>query len=86
MNQCLICLEDLDEELGDIIFIECGCNIRYHKVCLLKWLRFAKKCPICKKNVIFFGSYESNSSYPTLLYTCLIYGSLTIYMIYAHFL
>lgn len=34
----------LDEELGDIIFIECGCNIRYHKVCLLKWLRFAKKC------------------------------------------
>ena len=87
MRQCLICLDDLDEELGNLLQIDCGCKIKYHKECLLKWLRYKKKCPICKQDVLLSNGciiidFRNNTSYPTLFYTCIVYGLITIFYTY----
>lgn len=52
-NVCIICLEILD---NDIIDACNNCNIKCHKICLLKWYKSNRKqiCPICLKTKKFY--------------------------------
>ena len=45
---CSICLEAF-QPMDPIMELKCGCQIIYHRTCLLPWLQKKKKCPICRR-------------------------------------
>lgn len=84
MRQCLICMEDLDEEIGYLLQISCGCMVKYHKECLLKWISYKNCCPICKK-VITIENYSCKNimgefRFPFCFYVSIAYCLITFYM------
>ena len=61
-NECMICLQPVDENEFITILIQCECKGYYHDKCLSKW--FIEKnniiCPVCSK--IFPGEYENKQN------------------------
>lgn len=53
MESCVICFEEKDlGYLTDFFYSDCECKKYYHKKCLIEWMEFDKRCPICKKEII----------------------------------
>ena len=46
MDECPVCLECLDEELGYVT--EC-CKQKFHEECFIKCIEFNGKCPTCRR-------------------------------------
>ena len=46
---CSICLNEITNNIAKC---NCGCDIIYHKSCLLKWVNVKSTCPICKKKIL----------------------------------
>ena len=48
MNECSICLEEINDNNNFIL----SCNHNFHKVCLVKLIKNRHyKCPLCRKNI-----------------------------------
>lgn len=45
-DTCPICLSDKTQ---DVVMLEC--THKYHKLCIIKWLKHKSICPICKHKV-----------------------------------
>lgn len=45
-SECVICLEEFLN--GDRCKTLATCNHVYHKVCIDQWLRWKRRCPICR--------------------------------------
>lgn len=48
-KECCICMEQFCT--SDMI-VETQCEHRYHKHCLADWLRQARTCPVCRKDIV----------------------------------
>jgi len=46
MDECPVCLECLDEELGYVT--EC-CKQKFHEECFIRCIEFNGKCPTCRR-------------------------------------
>ena len=44
---CFICLENITKK-EKFSFLTCKCSRPYHDECITKWLKFNRKCPLCK--------------------------------------
>ncbi len=44
---CIICFEELEEEVGKLE----NCEHTFHKKCIKKWLKEKPICPICRTNI-----------------------------------
>ncbi len=49
LNECIICLNNINEN-DQIIITECCAN-NFHKNCLYMWLNNSNNCPLCR-NII----------------------------------
>ena len=52
-NLCIICLEDLNEDIRDICH---KCNVKCHNDCITNWYKKKKEdvCPICLKSEAYY--------------------------------
>tara|TARA_B100001175_G_C19490872_1_gene632506 strand:- start:432 stop:1037 length:606 start_codon:yes stop_codon:yes gene_type:complete len=59
-NLCIICLEDLNENITDICH---KCNVKCHNDCITEWYIKNKKkvCPICLKSEAYYLNILKNS-------------------------
>ena len=48
---CMICLEPFQAQ-DSIMELKCGCQLIYHKECLVPWLLQEMTCPVCKTSMI----------------------------------
>lgn len=46
-NMCAICLEEMDEEEGEIYTIPI-CQHKFHETCLRRWKKEKATCPVCR--------------------------------------
>ena len=53
MNQCIICLEEINKSqcLSNQFKFNCICKYNIHTNCLNKWLSKKRKCIICKEPI-----------------------------------
>ena len=54
-KQCNICLEQTSYNKDIICGLKCSCDItkydaKYHKDCIIKWIRKKGTCPYCRSN------------------------------------
>jgi len=45
---CSICLDSMNEEVGEDIYIVPGCCHTFHKPCITRWMIRSRKCPYCR--------------------------------------
>ncbi|CAM0874355.1 unnamed protein product [Alopecurus aequalis] len=45
---CAVCLEDLDEDGGDVELRTMPCSHSFHQRCIFRWLRVSRVCPCCR--------------------------------------
>ena len=50
INECTICLEDLDKN-SSVSVLKCGHE--FHTSCIKDWMKIKKTCPICRKKIKF---------------------------------
>ena len=68
-NECLICLEILDNDQKKTIvsknavfeyssgieyYLDCNCNIHIHETCMMDWIKQRQNCPICLTSMCKF--------------------------------
>jgi len=51
LEECCICLSELNNEDEKYIAIKLKCGHIYHKYCINKWIETTAKCPTCRTNV-----------------------------------
>ena len=54
-EECIVCLNELSqipiEQSDTNIFLKTPCNHKFHKKCLLDWLKEKHLCPVCRTNI-----------------------------------
>jgi hypothetical protein len=45
---CAVCLEDFEEEGGDVHLRTMPCSHSFHEGCIFRWLRVSRVCPCCR--------------------------------------
>ncbi|KAM0854116.1 hypothetical protein ACQ4PT_050638 [Festuca glaucescens] len=45
---CAVCLEDFNEEGGDVHLRTMPCSHSFHEGCIFRWLRVSRVCPCCR--------------------------------------
>lgn len=71
-ENCVICLENLTKENGELekgnelreIVLKCGHN--FHEGCIKDWLKTKEKCPICRENAFFEEERNVGSQRPLI--------------------
>lgn len=63
-RECCICLVDFSE--GDSIVATPDCNHIFHKKCCQEWLKHARTCPVCRKNLVPENCDEENQNFNNL--------------------
>lgn len=59
-RECCICLVDFADR--DNIVATPGCNHIFHKSCCEQWLKHARTCPVCRKNLVSENCDEENQT------------------------
>lgn len=60
--ECIICMNSLRHEVDDNmvatnnhkftnIYMETPCKHKFHKKCLIHWMRIKLECPVCRTNL-----------------------------------
>jgi hypothetical protein len=45
---CAVCLEDFDEDGGNVELRTMPCSHSFHQRCIFRWLRVSRVCPCCR--------------------------------------
>lgn len=64
-EKCLICFESSDfivnmKDVNNII-TNCHCNSKFHKKCLVEWIKKTYSCPICRKKAWFINDNDNDN-------------------------
>ena len=57
-DTCVICLEEFKNDKNNLINL--GCKHRFHTQCLKDWIKYNKKCPICRQKISIRNILEKN--------------------------
>jgi hypothetical protein len=64
-NECIICLDNYDINLNNLVFFtpECGCRVTTHYKCAELWINKNLKCPICASNIKITDMFSNNPKF-----------------------
>jgi len=51
-SECSICLDPF-HPMDPILELKCGCQIIYHRTCIIPWLQKRNTCPICRRLLFY---------------------------------
>tara|TARA_B100000073_G_scaffold298699_1_gene264277 strand:+ start:918 stop:1319 length:402 start_codon:yes stop_codon:yes gene_type:complete len=63
VQECIICLNVVEEPLSNNFIKTCNCNLIVHEECLKEWLATSPICPLCRCLLLTKHTDQTNTFY-----------------------